>query len=237
MLNPIPTKDGSHTLFSKAAGQFYHNPNGAVEESKHVFFDHGGVYATLDENKPVHIFEMGLGTGLNLLLLDEALAARPNFTAPISFTSVEAFPISAETAASLNYGQFLTHPERMGALVDLFASLVPGWNEVPWPGRIQVRVWVGRVGVDGIDPHESAKGAHAMRPDVRTYTHFFHDPFSIEASPELWGGGGVGDVRLAPRDGRAGCAARDIRRGVEGARDDGSRGLVCGARARCARQA
>lgn len=143
-----------------------------------MFFDHGGVYASLDENKPVHIFEMGLGTGLNLLLLDEALAARPNFTAPISFTSMEAFPISMETAASLNYGQFLTHPERMEALTELFGALVRGWNVVPWPGRIQVKVWVGLVGVDGIEPH----GAHAMRP----YTHFFHDPFSIEASPELW---------------------------------------------------
>lgn len=187
MLNPIPTKDGSHTLFSEAAGQFYHNPNGAVEESKHVFFDHGGVYKSLDENLPVHIFEVGLGTGLNLLLLDDALSARPNHTAPISFTSVEAFPISAKTASSLNYGRFLTHPERMGALVELFSALVPGWNKIPWPGKIEVRVWVGLVGVDGKDMYVGVDSidpqrAHAMRP----YTHLFHDPFSIEASPELW---------------------------------------------------
>jgi len=175
MLNPIPTKDGSHTLYSEVAGQFYHNPNGAVDESKHVFFEHGGVYAALRENRPIHIFEMGFGTGLNLLLLDDALSAHPNHTAPVTFTSVEAFPISAETAASLNYGQFLTHPERMGALASVFAGLVPGWNSVSWPGRIEVRVWVG----DGME-------AHAMRPDVQPYTHFFHDPFSIEASPELW---------------------------------------------------
>lgn len=176
-MEPIPTKDGSHTLFSKEAGQFYHNPNGAVDESKHVFFDHGGVYKSLDENQPIHIFEMGLGTGLNLLLLDDALAAYPNHTAPVSFTSVEAFPISAETAESLNYGQFLTHPVRMEALVELFAALVPGLNEVTWPGRIQVRVWVGdwmHVGVERVDTLDDP------------YTHLFHDPFSIEASPELW---------------------------------------------------
>ncbi len=142
-----------------------------------MFFDHGGVYRSLEENKPVHIFEMGLGTGLNLLLLDDALSVRPNHTAPVTFTSVEAFPITADTASSLNYGQFLTHPEQMEALVRLFSALVPGWNEVPWPGRIKVRVWVGdgmHVGVERVDTL------------VRPFTHFFHDPFSIEASPELW---------------------------------------------------
>jgi tRNA U34 5-methylaminomethyl-2-thiouridine-forming methyltransferase MnmC len=68
----------------------------------------------------------------------------------------------------------------MEALSACFAALKPGWNEVPWPGRIEVKVWVGFVGVDGVDPRED--GARATRP----YTHFFHDPFSIEASPDLW---------------------------------------------------
>lgn len=176
------TRDGSHTLFSEEAGQFYHNPNGAVEESKHVFFEHGGVVGALARNEPVHIFEMGFGTGLNLLLLDDVLTAHPDHTAPVSFTSVEAYPISEETARSLNYGRFLSHPDRMEALAQAFAALKPGWNEVPWPGRIEVKVWVGFVGVDAIAP----EGAHIMRPYTRPYTHFFHDPFSIEASPELW---------------------------------------------------
>jgi tRNA U34 5-methylaminomethyl-2-thiouridine-forming methyltransferase MnmC len=178
------TRDGSHTLFSEAAGQFYHNPNGAVEESKHVFFEHGGVMGALRRNEPIHIFEMGFGTGLNLLLLDDALTAHPDHTAPISFTSVEAYPISEETARSLNYGRFLSHPDRMEALSACFAALKPGWNEVPWPGRIEVRVWVGDAGDDG------ARADLRVRPRADTlvgpYTHFFHDPFSIEASPDLW---------------------------------------------------
>jgi tRNA U34 5-methylaminomethyl-2-thiouridine-forming methyltransferase MnmC len=171
------TRDGSHTLFSEEAGQFYHNPNGAVDESKHVFFEHGGVMDALRRNEPIHIFETGFGTGLNLLLLDDALSAHPDHTAPVSFTTVEAYPISEETARALNYGRFLSHPDRMEALAKCFAALKPGWNEVPWPSKIEVRVWVGDglVGVDGIDPR-------ATRP----YTHFFHDPFSIEASPALW---------------------------------------------------
>jgi len=169
------TRDGSHTLFSEVAGQFYHNPNGAVEESKHVFFEHGGVMGALRRDEPIHIFEMGFGTGLNLLLLDDALTAHPDHSAPISFTSVEAYPISEETARSLNYGRFLSHPDRMEALAACFAALKPGWNEVPWPGKIEVRVWVG----DGME-------AHVMRLYTRPFTHFFHDPFSIEASPDLW---------------------------------------------------
>lgn len=172
------TRDGSHTLFSEEAGQFYHNPNGAVDESKHVFFEHGGVMQLLRENRPIHIFETGFGTGLNLLLLDDALSSHPDHTAPVSFTTVEAYPISAETARALNYGRFLSHPDRMEALAACFAALKPGWNEVRWPSKIEVRVWVG----DGMDA-----GAHE-RADLRVgpYTHFFHDPFSIEASPALW---------------------------------------------------
>lgn len=173
------TRDGSHTLFSEAAGQFYHNPNGAVEESKHVFFEHGGVMDSLRRNEPIHIFEVGFGTGLNLLLLDDALSAHPDHTAPISFTSVEAYPISEETARALNYGQFLTQPDRMDALAACFEALKPGWNAVPWPSRIEVRVWVGLVGEDGW----AAGRADTL---VGPYTHFFHDPFSIEASPALW---------------------------------------------------
>lgn len=180
------TRDGSHTLFSEEAGQFYHNPNGAVEESKHVFFEHGGVMGALRRNEPIHIFEMGFGTGLNLLLLDDALSAHPDHMAPVSFTTVEAYPISEETARSLNYGRFLSHPDRMEALAACFAALKSGWNDVPWPSRIKVRVWVGDglVGVDGVDPRATRRedGARATRP----YTHFFHDPFSIEASPALW---------------------------------------------------
>jgi tRNA U34 5-methylaminomethyl-2-thiouridine-forming methyltransferase MnmC len=193
------TRDGSHTLFSEAAGQFYHNPNGAVEESKHVFFEHGGVTRAFIRNEPIHIFEMGFGTGLNLLLLDDALTEHPDHTAPISFTSVEAYPISEETARSLNYGRFLSHPDRMEALAACFAALKPGWNEVSWPGRIEVRVWVGDAGGDAradlrVRPRADTRADRQAETQADTradtlvgpYTHFFHDPFSIEASPDLW---------------------------------------------------
>jgi tRNA U34 5-methylaminomethyl-2-thiouridine-forming methyltransferase MnmC len=175
------TRDGSDTLYSEEAGQYYHNPNGAVDESRHVFFETGGVMAAVKANLPVHIFETGFGTGLNLLLLDDALARHPDHTEPVSFSSLEAYPISPETARALNYGRFLTHPDRMEALVAVFAALKPGWNTVPWPSKIEVRIWVGDggdIGVEGVDPL-----------DMRPYTHLFHDPFSIEASPELWSEG------------------------------------------------
>lgn len=180
------TRDGSDTLYSEEAGQFYHNPNGAVEESRHVFFETGGVMAALKADKPVHVFETGFGTGLNLLLLDDALAAHPEHAAAVSFSSVEAFPISEETARSLNYGRFLRHPDRMEALVAVFAALKPGWNSVPWPSKIDVRIWVG----DGMDVGAHERADLRVRPGADTrvgpYTHFFHDPFSIGASPALW---------------------------------------------------
>lgn len=69
-------KDGSHTLYSGRFRQYYHNPNGALSESRHVFFDTPGWLADYDGERPFHLFEMGFGTGLNLLILLELLKSR-----------------------------------------------------------------------------------------------------------------------------------------------------------------
>lgn len=60
------TKDGSSTLYSDVFEQYYHNPNGAVSESRHVFFETPGLVDQLQmADAQLSIFEMGFGTGLN----------------------------------------------------------------------------------------------------------------------------------------------------------------------------
>ncbi|NBC64748.1 MAG: hypothetical protein GVY07_03655, partial [Bacteroidetes bacterium] len=41
------TGDGSTSLYSPAFDQLYHNPNGAVAESRHVFFETNGLVKAL----------------------------------------------------------------------------------------------------------------------------------------------------------------------------------------------
>ena len=64
---PIKTKDGSHTLFSEAAGEHYHSVFGAVQESEHIFI-RAGLVAKPAFPEVLQILEIGFGTGLNALL-------------------------------------------------------------------------------------------------------------------------------------------------------------------------
>lgn len=168
------SKDGSSTLYSEEFGQFYHNPNGAVSESNHVFFEIPGVDQSL-RNKPelIAIMEVGFGTGLNfLLLVDRYLSA--NLTFPVHFYSVEAFPVSKKIADTFNFGEFLTHKMLGNCLPDIFDQLTPGLNIIqPFPEhKIFLHLFYG------------------FFDDLNRVDHkvdfIFHDAFSPEVNQELW---------------------------------------------------
>lgn len=167
----IPTKDGSHTVYSDDFGQHYHNPNGAVEESRIVFFEKTGLLEKLQNNEPVSILETGFGTGLNFLLLMD-YAAKIKSQSRITMESVEAFPLSVEEAESLNYGLFtnleISVPE---ILTRIFSDIKPGRNQFTFQ-NIALILWIGTFESWEIKTNSA---------DV-----FFHDPFSPEANPELW---------------------------------------------------
>src|SRR5690625_3986661 len=98
------SKDGSHTVWSERFRQYYHNPNGAVAESHHVFFDTPRLLDRLGGEDTFEIFEMGFGTGLNLLVLASLVKelGQQEKAPEITFRSVEAVPLSRDQAAELN---------------------------------------------------------------------------------------------------------------------------------------
>ena len=168
------SKDGSSTLYSNQFGQFYHNPNGAVSESNHVFFDVPSVDENLKrEQVSLTFFEVGFGTGLNLLLLmDRYLKLKLNI--PIHFYSVEAFPVSQKLAENFNFGEFLSHPELQQIIPDIFGKLKPGMNNFnPLPGKnFQIHLF---------------QGYFDELTEIEQKADFiFHDAFSPEVNPELW---------------------------------------------------
>lgn len=104
----IQTADGSHSFSINEGSETYHSRHGAVQESMHVFIESG--LRALCHLEEVRVFELGFGTGLNALLSwREAEATRRK----VAYTSVEAFPLSVEEAALLNYA---TEHERISFL-------------------------------------------------------------------------------------------------------------------------
>ena len=114
----VETGDGSHSLYVPALDEQYHSRHGALQESQHVFIEMG-LKCFGDEEEPLRILEIGFGTGLNALLTLVEPRGRP-----VRYTTVEAYPLSMEEAATLNYPSLLA----VEAAADWFRWL----HEAPW---------------------------------------------------------------------------------------------------------
>ena len=115
------TDDGSHTIQSTQVDETYHSTHGAIQESQHVFIDHGFDIQLSKFNK-LSICEVGFGTGLNALLTIRRMNDLNKLTA--SYIALEPYPIDTETISALNY------PSMIGqGLVATFKHLhASDWN-------------------------------------------------------------------------------------------------------------
>lgn len=120
------TGDGSHSLHSEKFDALYHSKHGAIQESLHVFIQ-SGLYNLYKEGESISIFEMGFGTGLNLLL---TYIESVNNNIDIHYDSIEAYPIEVNTAQGLNYSSLLERPD----LQEVFLGL----HKSEWNTNIQV---------------------------------------------------------------------------------------------------
>lgn len=121
-LQLVITGDGSPSIFSSRFCQHYHSTFGAVTESMVVFIRNGLNYFLSISNqsftpeKPLRIFEMGFGTGLNALLtFSESGKSR----IPVHYTAIEAYPLPDNMLEMfLNSGsiQDVTQPENRSGL-------------------------------------------------------------------------------------------------------------------------
>jgi tRNA U34 5-methylaminomethyl-2-thiouridine-forming methyltransferase MnmC len=174
MANKIhETKDGSSTLYSDEFEQFYHNPNGAASESIYVFFETSGLIKHIESADSLTILEVGFGTGLNVLLLADIMKRR-DIKIPVTFWSVEAFPVTGKTAAGFNFTDHLEYPELNECLPQIFDQIKPGLNtlnvfqDIP----LTLNLFYGKF--------------EKFKPENIQADFIFHDPFSPEVNEELW---------------------------------------------------
>lgn len=175
-----PTRDGSTTLYSSRFKQHYHNPNGAVAESRYVFFETPGTLQALENRSEINILEVGFGTGLNLILLLDYLQRRAPETR-VTFHSIEAFPIDPEVASALDFGkEFRLHtPSPSERLQNIFRESHAGMNTFNPDERVQLNLFIGFF--DEYIRWLAKSAEKAIRFDF-----IFHDPFSPEVNADLW---------------------------------------------------
>ena len=100
MITIHETADGSQTLKNELIGESYHSSHGALQESMHVYIQHGLRQSSIKNNK-IRVFELGFGSGLNALLtLRETLL---NKDLEIEYVCVEPFPIHEKIVQQLTY--------------------------------------------------------------------------------------------------------------------------------------
>ena len=168
------TKDGSTTLYSSRFNQHYHNPNGAVAESRHVFFETPRLPDAIKQKKALNIFETGFGTGLNLLLLSEYLKQSESQTV-VNYYSVEGFPVDSQTAGKFDFGDNPELNKTKPLMTDIFDHLQPGLNKFKLSEYLTLHLFIGL-----FDEFFKTNQVNKKIDFV------LHDPFSPEANPDLW---------------------------------------------------
>lgn len=173
MVNQIKkTGDGSDTLISEKFNQPYHSLNGAVAESRYVYFEASGLAAALSDNQDLAILEIGFGTGMNLILLLDYIKTSGS-NSSITFISAEAYPIAPETVTSIDFGDGIDISGYQSILRDLFSHLTPGWNSIEISENVDLNLFIGTF--------------EELELENQTVIDFvLHDPFSPESNPAGW---------------------------------------------------
>lgn len=101
---PMRTADGSLTLHSALWNEPYHSVHGAVQESTHVFIKAGLEHMGKTR---IEVLEVGLGTGLNLLLTwVRCLEGKLE----VNYTALEPHPLSRDQLEALDHCMDLAWP-------------------------------------------------------------------------------------------------------------------------------
>lgn len=116
------TSDGSKTLHINDLNENYHSHHGALQEAKHVFIDNG---YNLVYDCEINILELGLGTGLNVLVtIDEFMKTDKNHI--VHYFTIEKYPVNEQEVKELDYASIFEKPEMVQINERIHSC---NWNE------------------------------------------------------------------------------------------------------------
>lgn len=160
---PLTTADGSRTLHSDALGEHYHSRFGAVAESRHVFLANG---FRACRQEPLDLLEVGLGTGLNLLLTwVEAEALERS----VRYVALEPFSLHLHTVEALDHAGAIGQPGRQEGFLQMMGS-TSGTLVRPSPGFSFLK----------------HAGLVQQLTDEAAYDLVYFDAFAPRVQPGMW---------------------------------------------------
>ena len=142
--------------------------HGAVQEARHVFLKMGLDF-WMNENpdqKTLHILEIGFGTGLNALL---TLMHAEKSSVNLLYEGVEAYPVSSEELAQLNYLE--------AADAQVFEAVFEKMHQTPWEQTETITEAFQL---------KKRKQTFETLEDQDQHDLIYFDAFGARVQPELW---------------------------------------------------
>ena len=163
----IITEDGSHSLYNPTLNVTYHSFHGAIQESQHVFIQSGLEYQYQQGFKDLNVFEVGFGTGLNVLL-SAIWAEEKNIR--IVLDSIEPHPVSNDLIQKLNY------PELLGKSIS--KNYLQKAHAATWRTQSALNEWLTLSKINSrIEDYNIVENR---------YDIIFFDAFAPSKQPEMW---------------------------------------------------
>ncbi len=162
------TGDGSSTL-RLPTGETYRSRHGALQESRHVFIESGLKYCVGQLTaQPIRILEVGLGTGLNVLLT--AAHAQQNPQVVCQMVSLEPTPVSLELVNLLHY------PSLIGGDAAQHLQIV---HTGPWNEMLPI--------LPNFNFQKVNQPLANYQSIGESFDLVYFDAFAPRSQPELWG--------------------------------------------------
>jgi len=163
----ILTKDGSHSLKMSSMEEHYHSTFGAISESRHVFIEAGLKYILTKKVAQLEILEIGMGTGLNVLL---TLLELSKEGLNISYTALEPYPLHEEIWRNLNYPEIVSE------------QIAGEWFEMvhasEWEERFEI--------IPGFSLDKREIKLQDLQKTGPQYDLIYFDAFGPDVQPEMW---------------------------------------------------
>lgn len=161
------TADGSATIFSAKLNDSYHSRHGAISESRHVFVEAGLREGFTRFGLQLQILEIGMGTGLNVLLTFQE--ARKH-QLQIWYTALENNPLSPDLLKNLEFAKASGFPN----------DDIIFWRIHDIPFNVAGEVSENFVLEKRLEDVREFTDSHDR------YHVVYFDPFAPKIQPEVW---------------------------------------------------